>query len=190
MVKRYFDLSEDVEAPGRWYLGDPVDENGVELEDPWMFRAGKPVQVKTPLRLPIDEPGRPLDFSAAGVGRAPILHVKLAKLFAELAPHDVQLLPVDIPGQPEQFSMLVATRMIRCIDERASEEARRWEPGDGRPEKVGKYRSVHGMRIDKSQVGDAKVFRTWGWSIALIVAEELKTALERTGATGMRFTEV
>ncbi|NBD08077.1 imm11 family protein [Corallococcus silvisoli] len=190
MAKRYFDLSEDVETPGRWYLGDPVHEQGVEVEDPWMFRAGKPVHVPTRLRIPIDEPGRPLDFSAAGIGQAPILHVKLATIFATLAPNDVQLLSVDIQGQPEQFSMLVATRLIRCIDVHASEEARYWEPEDGRPEKLGQYRSVYGMRIDPSQVGDAKVFRTWGWSIALIVSDDIKTALERTGATGMHFTEV
>ncbi|WP_306770448.1 MULTISPECIES: DUF1629 domain-containing protein [Corallococcus] len=121
---------------------------------------------------------------------APVVHVKLAMLFAELAPNDVQFLSVDIPGQPEQFSMLVATRMFRCIDERASEEARRWEPKDGRPEKVGQYRSVDIMRIDKSKVGDAKIFRPWGLHVALIVSEDLKTALERTGATGMYFTEV
>jgi hypothetical protein len=39
-------------------------------------------------------------------------------------------------------------------------------------------------------VGDAKVFRPWGWSIALIVREEIKDALDRMGATGTRFKEV
>ena len=63
-------------------------------------------------------------------------------------------------------------------------------PEDGRPEKTGKYRAVAGMRIDPSKVGDAKIFRTWGWDIALIVSEEIKEALERIGATGMRFKEV
>jgi hypothetical protein len=46
------------------------------------------------------------------------------------------------------------------------------------------------MRIDPSMVGDAKVFRTWGWHIALIVSEEIKDALERIGATGVKFKEV
>ncbi|NPC51051.1 hypothetical protein D7X99_37055 [Corallococcus sp. AB032C] len=189
MSNRFFELHGDPEE-GFWYLDDPVDKNGVEIEDAWRLRAGTPVEITGPLRIPLMEPGKPRDFSMAGLCMAPVVHVKLAMLFAELAPNDVQFLSVDIPGQPEQFSMLVATRMIRCIDERASEEARRWEPKDGRPEKVGQYRSVYGMRIDPSQVGSAKVFRTWGWSIALIVSEDLKTALEHTRATGMRFTEV
>ncbi|MFP2898606.1 imm11 family protein [Corallococcus sp. 4LFB] len=191
MTARYFRLSEDVYAPGRWYLGDPVDEQSVELEDPWMFSAGKSIHAPGHLRFPIDEPGKPLDYSEAGLGGTPIVHVKLATVFAELAPNDVQLFAVDIPGCPEQFSMLVATRLIRCIDDKASREVEHWDPiKHKQPEKAGQYYSVAGMRIDPSKVGDAKVFRTWGWSIALIVSEDLKTALERTRATGMRFTEV
>ncbi|RKH57745.1 imm11 family protein [Corallococcus aberystwythensis] len=191
MTARYFRLSEEVDAPGRWYLGDPVDEGSVEVENPWLFSAGKSIDAPGRLRIPIDEPGRPLAYSEAGIGGTPILHVTLATVFAELAPDDVQLFAVDIPGHPEQFSMLVATRLIRCISDEASREVEYWDPiKHKQPEKAGQYYSVAGMRIDTSKVGNAKIFRPWGWSIALIVSEDLKTALERTGATGMHFTEV
>jgi hypothetical protein len=186
--KRYFDLSDDVYVAERWQLGSPVDEHGQEV-DPWQFTKGHPVQVQGRLRVPLEAKGIPLDFTLAGLD-TPVVHVKVASIFAELAPNDVQLLPVDVEGQPEQLSILVATRLIQCIDEKASEEVRHWKPEDGRPDKVGKYRVVAGMRIDPSKVGDAKVFRTWGWSIALIVSEEIKEALERLGATGTRFKEV
>nr|WP_317987913.1 suppressor of fused domain protein [Hyalangium gracile] len=46
------------------------------------------------------------------------------------------------------------------------------------------------MRIDPSKVGDAKIFRTWGWTVALIVSEDIKQALERAGVTGVKFKEV
>lgn len=46
------------------------------------------------------------------------------------------------------------------------------------------------MRIDKSQVGSAQVFRCEGWEVPLIVSEQIKDALERMGATGTRFEEV
>jgi hypothetical protein len=154
-----------------------------------MFREGMPVPVPGPLKIPIGRPGQALDFTLAGFS-IPVVHVKVASVFTELAPGDVQLLPVDIPGQPAQFCILVATRLIRCIDDTASDEVEYWTPEDGRPEKVGQYRDVYGMRIDLSKAGDAKVFRTWGWTIALIVSEELKEALERIGATGVKFKEV
>jgi len=187
--KKYFKLSQEVDDSGGWDLGNPTDPQDREVDNPWMFREGIPVPVPGRLKLPIGRPGQALDFTLAGFS-IPVVHVKVASVFTELAPRDVQLLPVDIPGQPDQFCILVATRLIRCIDDEASEEVEYWTTEDGRPEKVGQYRDVYGMRIDPSKAGDAKVFRTWGWTIALIVSEELKEALERIGATGVRFKEV
>ncbi|WP_426730664.1 imm11 family protein [Myxococcus faecalis] len=50
--------------------------------------------------------------------------------------------------------------------------------------------SVSRMRIDPAKVEGAKVFRTWSWTVALIVSEEIKEALERAGITGAKFTDV
>ncbi|MBZ4410540.1 DUF1629 domain-containing protein [Myxococcus faecalis] len=186
---RYFSLNEDVKG-GSWYLGDPLDDAGHELEDIWEFTEGRPVRSTGHLKFPIRESGRRLDYSAAGVAMTPVLHIRVATLFAELAPDDVQLLPADITDCPEQYVVLVATKLIRCIDDEASEEILRWKPEDGRPERVGQYRSVAGLRIDPAKVGDAKVFRTWGWKGALIVSEDIKTAVERANATGAQFEEV
>ncbi|NMO16314.1 hypothetical protein HPC49_29110 [Pyxidicoccus fallax] len=187
---RYFALRQDVYVPGRWYLDEPVDSEGKELEDIWQFTEGHPVQVEQPLYVPCHRAGRSLDFSTTSVGATPILHPKVATVFEAFAPDDLQVLPVRVEGQAEQYFLLNVTRLVKCIDDSASEEVQYWRPEDGRPEKTGRYRSVLGLRIDKARVGDARVFRTWGWTVALIVAEELKVALERTGATGMSFTEV
>ncbi|MFP2957966.1 imm11 family protein [Myxococcus sp. 1LA] len=185
---RFFRMAENVQA-GHWYLGDPEDSRGQEVEDPWVFRAGRPIQVAGPLTIPIDEPGRAQDFSLAGVGLTPIVHVKVATLLVELAPDDVQTIPVRIKGHPDQYLILVATKRIRCIDERAS-KVQFWEPEDGLPEKVGQYYAVDDLRIDATKVGEAKVFRTEGWTQALIVSEDIKQALERMRATGAKFTQV
>ena len=67
--------------------------------------------------------------------------------------------------------------------------SRPWAP-DGPLEKVGEYRNVRGMRIDPTAVGEAKVFRPWGWNVALIVSEEIKHALERIGNLGVHFDRV
>ncbi len=120
----------------------------------------------------------------------PVIHVKVASMLSEQSANDVQIIPVDIEGQPDQYLILVATRLIRCIDEKASRMVRRWTAEDGVPEKVGQYRDVRGMRIDKAKVGNAKVFRPEGWEVALIVSEEIKDALERIGASGAKFEEV
>lgn len=189
MAKRFFKLSDDVEVRGRWHLGIPRDVHGQEVEDPWIFKKG--VAIPQPGRLCIapEHPGIALDFSEAGFA-TPVLSARAAQVFATLAPEDIQLFPVALRGHPGPFHILVATRLLRCVDETASDEVEHWTPEDGQPEKVGQYRKVSGLRINPAQVGDAKVFRPWGWSVALIVSEDLKQALERLGATGTHFIEV
>ncbi|QDE72173.1 imm11 family protein [Myxococcus xanthus] len=190
MPSRYFKLTEDRQA-GNWDLGDPLDAQGHEVDDPWAYAAGRPIHSPSVrLTVPVEAPGKRLDFCTAGIGVTPVVHVKVASLFAELAPGDVQLISVDLQGQPDQYLILVATQLIRCIDDHATREVLYWKPEDERPEKLGQYRSVAGLRIDPTKVGGAKVFRTWGWPIALIVSEDLKVALEQSGATGMKFTPV
>jgi len=62
----------------------------------------------------------------------PVVHVKAASVFTELAPMDLQIIPADVEGQPDQYLILVATRVIRCIDESASKVQFR-KPEDGLP---------------------------------------------------------
>jgi Suppressor of fused protein (SUFU) len=188
MSKRFFELCDDAYVPGRWYLTNPTDSQGREVDNPWQFTDGQPVRVEGRLKVPIEHAGRPLGFTLAGLS-IPVVHVKAASILTELAPGDVQLLPVDIEGQLDQYLILVATRLIRCIDEQAS-RIQFWTEEDGLPEKVGQYASVRDLRIDPSKVGDAKVFRPEGWDVALIVSEEIKEALESAGVTGARFEEV
>ena len=190
MSKRYFRLSDDVYIPGRWELGAPTDPWGRETDDPWQFADGRPVNVEGRLKIPIKRPGKPLDFSLAGIGVTPIVHARVASLLTELAPGDVQVIPVELDSRTDPYCILVATRLIRCIDDEASEEVEYWAPEDGQPDKVGEYRNVAGMRIDPASVGDTRLFRTWGWPIALVVSEELKAAMEHAGITGTRFKDV
>ena len=156
--------------------------------DDWEFRLGTPVRVESRLKILFEHAGRPLDFSETN-SRIPLVHVKVASVFSELASNDVQLIPVDVEEQPEQYLILVATRRIRCIDEKAS-KVQFWQPEDGLPDKVGQYYAVDDLHIDKSKVGNAKVFRLEGWEGTLIISEDIKDSLERMGATGTKFEEV
>jgi len=186
---RYFRLSDDVAIAGRWHLNDPGALNGKEV-DRWQFERGLPVVLEGRFRAPVYQPGKPLDFSVTAVGGAPIVHARVASIFTELASNDVQLVPVEVEGQRDEFFILNVIRIVKCIDDKASAEVQYWKPEDGRPEKTGSYRAVHGLRIDPSQIGDAKVFRPWGWLGVLLVSEDLKQALERAGASGTKFSEV
>ncbi|AKF81649.1 hypothetical protein MFUL124B02_22125 [Myxococcus fulvus 124B02] len=189
MSQRYFELTEDMSVRGRWVLGTPTDLQDREVADPWIFKKGRPIPDPGRLRVPMDVRGKPLDFSLAGFA-TPIVHVRVASLLMEMAPDDVQIFPVDIEGHADQFCILVATQLVQCIDDAASDEVEYWKPEDGRPEKVGQYRKVSGLRIAPTRVGAPQVFRTWGWSVVLVVSERIKAALEALGATGTLFESV
>jgi len=189
MAKRYFRLLDDLHVPGRWELDDPVDARGQALQT-WLLARGEFAHLEGRIRIPIDVPGRPLDFSLLAGAPIPVVRARVAAVFSELAPDDLQLIAVDVEGQAEPYVLLNVTRVVKCIDDEASDEVRYWGLEDGQPEKLGQYRSVIGMRIDPSKVGNARVFRAWGWELAIVVSEAIKDALERMGATGTKFQEV
>ncbi|WNG32903.1 hypothetical protein F0U61_04185 [Archangium violaceum] len=187
-MPRYYDLRDARQHPGRWHLGGPVDERGEDI-NPWQFFKGRRLELECVPLLPLDVPGHELDFSWAAFS-IPVVHGRFVRLFERLGIQDVQFIPVQVEGHAGPFFILNTLRTIRCIDDVRCEEALYWQPEDGQPEKVGRYRSVVGMRIDPTKVGDARIFRTWGWSQGLIISEELKQAMEQEGLTGTRFVEV
>ncbi len=187
-MHRYYELMDDRRSQTRWHLGTPLDEQGQEL-DPWQFFAGHSLDLGCVPRFPLDVPGEPLDFCWAAFS-IPVAHERFVQIFHHLRVQDVQFIPTHIDGHEEPYFILNTLRTIRCVDDARCEEVKYWRPEDGQPEKLGEYRYIHGLRIDPSKVGDTRVFRPWGWDIALIVSEDLKQAIEAEGITGTRFVEV
>ncbi len=187
-MPRYYDLLDDTRIPGRWQLGSPLDEQGNEI-DPWQFKQGLALELGCVPRFPLDILGHPLEFSWAAFS-IPVVHARMVELFDRMHVAGVQFIPAQIEGHPDPWYILNALQIIRCIDDARSEEVQYWKPEDNRPEKLGQYRAVYGLRIDPTQVGNARIFRTWGWRVALIISEDLKVAMEAARISGTRFIEV
>jgi hypothetical protein len=187
-MARYYDLADDRRSPGRWHLGSPVDEQGEEI-DPWQFKDGTILELGCRPCFPLDIPGNPLDFCWAAFS-IPVVHARFVELFEGLGVDGVQFIPAQVQGHPGPWYILNALHILRCIDDARCDQVQYWKAEDGRPEKLGEYRAVYGLRIDATKVGDARIFRPWGWRVALIVTEELKRAIESAGLTGTRFVEV
>jgi hypothetical protein len=185
---KYYELVDDRRSLSRWQLGGPLDESGREI-DPWQFREGEFLHFDHALRFPLDETGDALDFSWAAFA-IPVVHDRFAQLFQRLRVTDVQFIPARIATHKSTCWVLNALRIIRCIDDARCTEVKYWKPEHNQPDKLGQYRSVVGLRIDPSKVGNARIFRTWGWRIALIVSEDIKQAIESEGLNGARFVEV
>lgn len=138
--------------------------------------------------VPLHLPGIALDYSQAIID---VLSQRLVALWQRLGIQDeVQFIPARVEGQMERFFLLNTLRIIRCVDETRCSEFSLWTPQDGVPAKVDHYRSVMGLKIDPTAVGDAHVFRPWGWKNALIVSARVKQAMESEGMRGAKFVEV
>ncbi len=187
-MARYFELMDDRRSHSRWHLGCPVDEQGQEI-DFWHFKEGKVLDLGCVPRFPVDVPGHPLDYCWAAFS-IPVVHERVVQLFERLGVQEVQFIPVQVEGHEAPYFILNALRIIRCIDDARCKRVVYWKPEDNRPDKLGEYRVVSGLRVDPNKVGDTRIFRPWGWRVALILSEDLKQALEAEGLTGTRFVEV
>lgn len=186
---KYFKLSDDMRILDRWTLDNPVEGNGQEL---WhgQMTDGLPISVQQPARIGLYVPGRALDFSTTALS-IPIIHGKLKELFEQLGLNSqMQVFPITVEGQAEPYYVLNLLRVVRCIDDARCEEVAYRTVEEGYEDGIGEYRNVVGMRIDPSKVGNAEIFRPWGWQTNIIVSERVKLAMEESGMTGARFTEV
>jgi len=187
MTARYFQMRDDVHIERRWYLDTSAEASG-------MFSRGMPVGMVDPVPLTHSdavEPGNPVDYIELSSETVPVVHRRVAQLFQHLAPNDVQLVPATVEGLPEQYFIVNVLKERRCIDEAACLYVSKYTEADRSvfPDLVGSYFRVSGLKIDKSKVEDARVFRTWGW-VAIIVAEEIKIAFEAAHVKGAKFVEV
>jgi Immunity protein family (Imm11) len=189
-MTRYFHMKDDLYVPGRWYLSDPTDAQGGALDG--VFGQGERVHVAHPVGLHLARAGSAVDYSELAGERVPVVHVRVATVLTEVAPSDVQIIPVRIEGQPDCFCIVNVIRVVRCIDEGRSAYIGHYTAADADtfPDRIGEYKAVEGMKIDPTKPGDIKIFRPWGWYVPVIVSEDVKDALERIGTVGVKFTEV
>jgi hypothetical protein len=187
-MAQYFELMDDRQSRSRWHLGAPVDEEGQEV-DPWQFKHGSWLDLRCVPRFPLDIRGDPLDYCWAAFS-IPVVRGRVVQLFERLGVRDVQFIPVQVEGHEGPYFILNVLRIIQCIDDARSRRVEYWKTEDDRPDKLGQYRVVSGMRIDPTKVGDARIFRPWGWRVALVISEDLKQAMDAEGITGTRFVEV
>ncbi|WP_239014898.1 imm11 family protein [Archangium violaceum] len=186
---KYYELYDDVYIPGRWHLKMPVDGRG-EWIDTWRFNEGRVLDIEESIRFPLKLAGVALEFTLCSMG-VPVVHRRVVSLFERLGlQKEVQFIPVEVDGQTEPWFILNTLYVIRCIDDARCEEVFYWLPEDNRPDKLGGYRNVRGLKVNPAKIGNANIFRPWGWKVVLIVSERIKQALEEEGITGTKFIEV
>jgi len=187
MASTFFRVLDEVYFPNRWHLGDPSDLNGRYI-DPRLFTAGTRTGMRGPLRVTVDIAGTPLHFTFAAFDM-PVAARGIVDILEQFSEGGIERIPVEVESSGAEYEICNVLTVIHCLDESRS-EILYWTESDGRPDKVGRYRQVTNMRIDSSRAKGAHLFRLGGWKIALIVSEDVKDILERTGVTGITFQQV
>jgi len=191
---RYYKINDDKYIPGRWHVRMPLHDNAEgaaegEFFDIWQFTEGRVLEIERPIRLSVKPAGVALEYTES-VG-IPVVHRRVVSLFERLGlQKEVQFIPVEVEGQTEPWFILNALQVIWCIDDARSDEVFYWQPEDGRPEKLGGYKNVRGLKVDPEKIGGAHIFRPGGWLVVLIVSEHVKSAMKAEGITGIKFIEV
>jgi hypothetical protein len=207
MIRTYFELLDDLDWEGRWYLNRLCDCAGTEL-DSREFRYGRalnlgppikakawktgiPVEAQPPLRVLLDpkREGEPLDFTFTNEDM-PVVTSRVGAILASIAGGDIQRIPVLVEAREEPYEILNVVRVIDCIDTKRS-EIQWFEPGNNvRPDLAGKPEMVTKLVVDPALVGEHHMFRIEGWEIVIVVSDVIRDAFERARVSGVGFRRV
>jgi uncharacterized protein DUF1629 len=187
MGSSYYRVLADPTKNDRWFLDDPLAENG-QVIDAREFTRGTFYEGPRPAVVPIAQSGKVANFNF-GAFDMPVTSERIAGTIQSFALNGIQVFPVTINSQDDRFAIINVLAKLRCLDEKLS-EIMRWEPEDGRPDEVGQYRMITNLRIDPQRCRGSHVFRVEGWEIALIVSGDVKNAIECDCELGAAFAPV
>ena len=186
---KYFDvLADDKRFGDRCFLDEPTSETGQAI-DSRLFRYGKSYKGVLPSSIPMQQIGKQIAFNLAAFDM-PVVSDEVVSILRGMSESDCEFFPVNIGTSKLGMSILNVVRRIDCVDELRCEEAIKWRPEDNRPDRLGCYRSIGGLRIDPMKAAGHHIFRILGWEVALIVSEALREKLEPIENLGIVFDEV
>lgn len=181
----YYDLSDDIDYPERWYLGE------VKGIDNWLFRSKKDVLfANRSYQVELVKDGTETDFTLTGAFGVPIVSQRVRDQLIDTS--SIKFIPVDIINKEvsKQYYIMIILSHIDCIDEKLSEFEKFEESDPVRPDKAGQYKGFFKMVIDKNKVRGESVFRIENFGVAIIISEKIKNELTQINVTGCDFAPV
>jgi hypothetical protein len=173
---KYFELYDDMSTDQRWYLDDP---SGPDSE--WLGGAlysGRRYDGAVPLTCRVHHSGPPLELTMTLMS-VPVINERVAEIFAAHVGRDAQLILARASESDEKLWAINVLARPDCFDEVRTEEFERWTAEDGRPDRIGHYRSVFGLRIDPARAGGHAILRPHRYWQPVIVSEPLAEALRK-----------
>ncbi len=194
---KYFEWSQygGADEPER-----PVWRLSIKLIDynEWDLRVGRYIETWDPNTVAYyDEEAEHSDFPFTS-DLLPVYSLRLKNLMKNLHVEDIQYLPLRIKhtysnNEVQAYYIANYLKVIDCLDRQHSayqlwtkENLLFWEK---RPWMIGTFRSVRRPVLQLAKLDEARVFRVWGWDM-VVVREDIKEIVARSGMTGCQFTEL
>ena len=183
---KYYRLTQSFNESARWFLGSPTLEG--EAIDPRSFTEARATDMNKQLIIPLRKEGPRLEITLADYDM-PVFSKRAVEAIYDIVENSIDLVPAKVGNSDDLMFVVNVTKLIDCVDEEKSEFSR-WREGDGLPHKIGQYKSIFVLIIDKSVVRGNDIFRVKGWEVALIVSEKIVSRLTSIGVKGVNFIEV
>jgi len=187
-LKYFRVLADNKRFCDRWFLDEPLSKDAQPI-DARLFRYGKVYEGTAPQSVPVQQNGKRIAFCLAAFDM-PVVSNEIAAMLRDVAAKDCEFFPISVESTNLGMSIVNVVRRIKCVDESRCEHVMKWRPEDNRPDRLGSYRSIGGLRIDPSKTNGHHAFRIFGWEVALIVSEVIRAKLETIENLGIVFDEV
>lgn len=182
----YFRLTDDIQFPKRWYLGDVKDVDNWALST-----ARQGVELPDAVEIEVYQQGKPMDFTLTEAYVVPVVSRKLREALGDLPGARFIEATVDGAAKGDHFVMFVEST-VECVDESRSEFEKFTADDPVRPDKAGQFRAFFELLVDpvRARASGLSVFRLARFTAAIIVDERVKKIFESVGATGAVMTAV
>jgi|SRR6266516_817437 len=181
-----YGVEDDFREPIRWYLRAPTDSAKQDLT--WAFNTARHARQASPLFTEIQQEGRRVDFTFAAFD-IPILNRAAMSVFQTYAGESVEFVPTRVEGEPDDYFVMNILAEADCLDEEAS-LIQWWTPEDGRPDRIGTYRTLAREIYDSSVTQLPAIFRLSKFHVRVIVTDELRKIINDAGLTGLICREI
>lgn len=201
----FYRIDDSPDPIGRWHLSELLDSCGRKL-DPRHFTAGIACDLSGPLKLELldtdevvaleHEPSIGIQYEGIRVDWTfsdfdlPIITAEVGELLSDLAPVDIQRIPLRLRGGPSNLEILNIVHVVDCIDEKRSKIQWFQEGNSVRPDLAGQPEMITDLRVIPSAIEPFDLVRPKGWEIAIVISERISSALAKHGVSGIGFTSV
>ncbi len=178
----YYELTDDINFPNRWYLGD------VAFADNWEL--SQHLNPEREYEIEVYRDGSEMDYTCNEAFGVSVVSKKFKEALSGIAYITFAKANIIGKGPSSEFFIMAVPRELECVNEEES-EFQKFEVNDPvRPDKAGEYRGFFKMAVNPAKCAGFNIFRVKGFSIAVVVSAEVKQKLESAGVSGAQFKRV